>query len=136
MYDNAPTSGGSGPRHNPFARASLQRTLSCTYVTPTNETALEVAVDQFGPVAISIDATQASFKIVLIKLPPSWPKINFLNETKDFMDYQFGIYEGGCSSDPKRANHGVLIVGYDERKINWKLVILLFYLNIAYVIIE
>ena len=50
---------------------------SCTYVTPTNETALEAAVDQFGPVAISIDATQESFKIVLIKLPLSWPKINF-----------------------------------------------------------
>ena len=47
------------------------------------------------------------------------------------MDYQFGIYEGGCSSDPKRANHGVLIVGYDERKINRKLK---FYLNIVYVI--
>ena len=41
---------------------------SCTYVTPKNETALEAAVDQFGPVAISIDATQESFKIVLIKL--------------------------------------------------------------------
>ena len=104
---------------------------SCTYVTPTNETALEAAVDKFGPVAISIDATQESFKIVIIKLPPFCQKINFLKETKDFMDYQFGIYEGGCSSDPKRANHGVLIVGYDERKINRKLK---FYLNIVYVI--
>ena len=44
---------------------------SCTYVTPTNETALEVAVDTFGPVAISIDATQESFKIILIKMPHS-----------------------------------------------------------------
>ena len=42
---------------------------------------------------------------------------SFFKEIKDFMDYQFGIYEGGCSSDPNKANHGVLIVGYDERKI-------------------
>ena len=40
----------------------------------------------------------------------------FSSQLKDFMDYTFGIYEGGCSSDPKRANHGVLIVGYDKSK--------------------
>ena len=55
-----------------------------------NETILEMAVDKYGPIAVSIEATG------------------------DFMNYNFGIYMGPCSSKPKDANHGVLVVGYNK----------------------
>ena len=49
-----------------------------------------MAVDKYGPVAVSIQATQ------------------------EFINYNFGTYTGPCSSKPEEANHGVLVVGYDK----------------------
>jgi len=63
---------------------------NCTYVPAGNETVLEMAVDKYGPIAVSIQATQ------------------------EFMDYSFGDFDGPCSDKPKEANHGVLVVGYNS----------------------
>lgn len=49
-----------------------------------------MAVDKYGPVAVSIDATEP------------------------FMSYKFGTYNGPCSSKLGDGNHGVLIIGYTK----------------------
>ena len=70
-------------RHNHGLSGELNALLG-------NETVLEMAVDKYGPVAVSIEATG------------------------DFMNYNWGTYDGPCSSKPKDANHGVLVVGYNK----------------------
>ena len=49
-----------------------------------------MAVDRYGPTAVSINVGQ------------------------DFFDYDSGIYNGMCSSKPKEADHGILIAGYEK----------------------
>ena len=49
-----------------------------------------MAVDRFGPTAVSI------------------------NVGADFFDYSFGVYNGPCSPKPKEADHGILVAGYDK----------------------
>ena len=58
-------------------------------LAPGNETAIQLALIKFGPVAVAIDASQMTFQF-----------------------YKSGVYDGHCGSKEEELNHAVLIVGY------------------------